>query len=153
MNIIEILDLVSDFWMVFICTAAFIGVLVYLIREIFKGKLDDPEDNEDKLSDVDERAYSCVHNVKILPEYFEGILDGSKPFEFRKNDRGYKPGDCVCLKECIIDDSEEFKKEIYTGRYCFVVIKEIFELGSISPEFSEYVIFTFSILKVVEGEQ
>ena len=152
MSFIEVLAIISDFYFVFIMTAALIGVVVYLIRDIFRGKLDEPKElleSEDK----PELAFSRVHNVKIFPEYFEGIINGTKPFEFRKNDRGYKPGDCVCLNECIIDGDDGFKHEIYTGRYCFVVIKEIFKLGSIDPALSEYVVFTFSVLKIVEGEE
>ncbi|MBQ2877128.1 MAG: DUF3850 domain-containing protein [Clostridia bacterium] len=151
MSFIEVLAIISDFYFVFIVTAALIGVVVYLIRDIFRGKLDEPKElSESELK----LALSCVHIVKTSPEHFEGIINGTKPFEFRKNDRRrYKPGDCVCINECIIDEDDGFKREIITERYCFVVIKEIFELGSIDPALSEYVVFTFSVLKIVEGEE
>lgn len=40
------------------------------------------------------------HNLKILPSYFEAILDGSKTFEIRFNgDRGFQKGDSVTFQE------------------------------------------------------
>lgn len=49
------------------------------------------------------------HKVKILPEYFERVLEGLKTFEIRNNDREYETGDTIILQEW---DSEQE----YTGR-------------------------------------
>lgn len=51
---------------------------------------------------------SKTHSVKILPEYFEAVISGEKTFEIRYNDRDYKVGDLLCLKEFCDGD--------YTGR-------------------------------------
>ncbi len=40
-----------------------------------------------------------AHHLKTLPEYFQAVMDGTKPFEIRNNDRGFKPGDSVILEE------------------------------------------------------
>ena len=40
-----------------------------------------------------------VHEVKILPVYFEPVLKGTKTFEIRKNDRGYCVGDSILFRE------------------------------------------------------
>ena len=40
-----------------------------------------------------------IHELKTLPEYFLDICTRSKNFELRKNDRNYKVGDCLVLKE------------------------------------------------------
>lgn len=40
-----------------------------------------------------------IHELKILPEYFEAIISGRKQFEIRKNDRDYKVGDYIILRE------------------------------------------------------
>lgn len=40
-----------------------------------------------------------VKILKIKPEYFEMQLKGLKNFEIRKNDRNFKVGDIICLKE------------------------------------------------------
>lgn len=42
---------------------------------------------------------SRIHVLKTWPTYFQAILDGHKTFEFRKDDRGYKVGDFLHLRE------------------------------------------------------
>ncbi|MGN4128047.1 DUF3850 domain-containing protein [Lysinibacillus sphaericus] len=49
-----------------------------------------------------------VHELKILNEYFEGVNEGVKTFEIRKNDRNFQVGDFLQLKE--------FTGEQFTGR-------------------------------------
>lgn len=49
------------------------------------------------------------HELKILPAYFQPVLDGTKPFEIRDNsDRNFQQGDTVTLNE--------WDGERYTGR-------------------------------------
>lgn len=40
-----------------------------------------------------------VHLLKILPEFFEPLRLGHKPFEVRRDDRGYVVGDLLNLRE------------------------------------------------------
>ena len=49
-----------------------------------------------------------MHELKILPEYFEAIKSGAKNFEIRLNDRDYKLHDELVLKE--------WDRGEYTGR-------------------------------------
>ena len=49
-----------------------------------------------------------THALKIRPEYFEAVQTGRKPFELRWNDRGFRVGDLVELRE--------WDGERYTGR-------------------------------------
>ena len=39
------------------------------------------------------------HELKIYPQYFEDVISGKKKFEIRKNDRKYRVGDILILKE------------------------------------------------------
>ncbi|WP_330896218.1 ASCH/PUA domain-containing protein [Brevibacillus brevis] len=60
-----------------------------------------------------------VHELKTWPEYFEAVMYGTKKAEIRKNDRGYKVGDTLLLREW---DPEE---EEYTGRIVRRVITHV----------------------------
>jgi ASC-1-like (ASCH) protein len=51
-----------------------------------------------------------THELKCWKEYFEPILSGLKTFEIRLNDRDYKVGDILILKEFIPET------QIYSGR-------------------------------------
>ena len=39
-----------------------------------------------------------IHELKIWPQYYQRVADGSKTFEVRKNDRGFQNGDDVVLR-------------------------------------------------------
>ena len=49
-----------------------------------------------------------VHALKTLQPYFDAVESGVKTFEIRKNDRDFKVGDGLILRE--------FDGERYTGR-------------------------------------
>ena len=40
-----------------------------------------------------------IHEVKILPEYFDAVEKGVKTWEYRFNDRNYAVGDVLILHE------------------------------------------------------
>lgn len=40
-----------------------------------------------------------THELKTWTEYFRAVRAGNKPFEVRKNDRDFKVGDILALKE------------------------------------------------------
>lgn len=40
-----------------------------------------------------------IHELKILPWFFEPVRTGEKPFEVRRNDRDFKTGDTLLLRE------------------------------------------------------
>lgn len=42
---------------------------------------------------------SRTHRIKTWPGPFAAVLDGSKRFEYRRNDRDYRTGDCLHLIE------------------------------------------------------
>jgi hypothetical protein len=54
-----------------------------------------------------------VHELKTWPEFFNDIVNGNKPFEVRKDDRGYRAGDILRLRE--FDPC----KEEYSGREAY----------------------------------
>lgn len=40
-----------------------------------------------------------LHALKVWPEYFRALADGTKTFEVRKDDRGFRVGDVLDLHE------------------------------------------------------
>lgn len=84
------------------------------------------------------------HELKIWPQYYCRVADGSKTFEVRKNDRGFQPGDDVTLREW-----DETKEEVdvspvtshwqpigYTGKALS------FKIGYVLPIDAERVVFS-----------
>lgn len=55
------------------------------------------------------------HELKTHPKFFLDIVNGIKPFEFRRDDRGFEVGDMLILREW------EPETEEYTG-----FVKEVF---------------------------
>ncbi|MBM7715341.1 hypothetical protein JOC94_002328 [Bacillus thermophilus] len=64
------------------------------------------------INDVIKGKYSAhlLHELKILPGYFEEVEKGIKTFEIRKNDRDYQVSDFLLLKEF------DPKTKTYTGK-------------------------------------
>lgn len=79
-----------------------------------------------------------THELKCALRYFAAVLDGSKPFEVRRNDRGFKVGDELHIREYdtwvvggryVADDVStssvrwvEAHERGYTGRECRRVV-------------------------------
>lgn len=59
-----------------------------------------------------------VHELKTWPEFFEPIIRGEKRVELRLDDRGFKVGDFLHLREWHFDTG-------YTGRELFVGVTHI----------------------------
>ena len=59
------------------------------------------------------------HELKIWPDFFKEVASGNKRFEIRKNDRGFKRGDVLYLREW---DQETGK---YTGSECTRIVRFI----------------------------
>jgi hypothetical protein len=62
-----------------------------------------------------------IHELKTWPEYFKPLLEGTKTFEIRNNDRNFKVGDFLILQEW------EPNKKVYTTRSVGAVVNYILE--------------------------
>jgi hypothetical protein len=62
-----------------------------------------------------------THVLKTHPEYFQAIVDGTKTFECRKNDRDFKVGEILQLTEY------DPKNDQYSGRTQFVRVTYILD--------------------------
>ena len=52
------------------------------------------------MSDATSKAREAVvHDLKVWPEFFAALWDNTKSFEWRKDDRDYRVGDTLILRE------------------------------------------------------
>jgi len=58
----------------------------------------------------------ATHHLKLWPVWYEQVITGVKPFEYRLNDRNYKVGDFLHLHEFRPLSQE------YTGRECRALV-------------------------------
>lgn len=74
---------------------------------------------------ADQSTSRQLHDLKTWPMYFQAVWDHRKPFEVRKDDRGFREGDVLRLREWNPETGE------YTGRDRCVtvgyVLREFFE--------------------------
>ena len=70
----------------------------------------------------------ATHDLKIWPEFFQAVLEDRKRFEYRNDDRGFKVGDVLLLREWTP------YTENYTGRKEEVkvtyILKDRMQLGT-----------------------
>lgn len=65
---------------------------------------------------LEENNMVKVHELKIVPEYFRAVKERKKTFEIRKNDRNFKVGEYIDLREYSGDKG-------YTGnRLCLKIV-------------------------------
>ena len=65
------------------------------------------------------------HELKILPEHFEPVLEGIKLAELRMNDRNFKVEDTLCLRE--------YENGEYTGRIVYRRVIHVADVGAYLP--------------------
>lgn len=91
---------------------------------------DDPNPYDPNGRAIDELAHAVadegyvIHKLKIWPQWFEDVSSELKTFEVRLNDRGFKTGDYLDLREFNSDTNE------YTGRR---VLREISYCVDLAP--------------------
>jgi ASC-1-like (ASCH) protein len=77
-----------------------------------------------------------IHELKIWRRYFEAVVDGSKTFEVRRDDKQFEVGDLIDLREWIDagDDSS------YSGRRVTVRVTYVMKGRADNPIQEGYVI-------------
>jgi hypothetical protein len=56
------------------------------------------------------------HELKCWPEFFRPLLSGEKTFEVRRDDRGFRVGDILWLREYVLRPAAADPGCFYTGR-------------------------------------
>jgi hypothetical protein len=80
-----------------------------------------------------------IHELKTWSYYFCSVMNESKKFEVRKNDRNFKSLDVLHLREW------DEVKEKYTGRSCLVKVDHILEGGQFGIE-SGYCVMSINLM-------
>ncbi|HHX19609.1 MAG TPA: DUF3850 domain-containing protein [Clostridiaceae bacterium] len=62
-----------------------------------------------------------IHAIKLQQPFFDAVLDGSKTFEVRLNDRDYREGDVVILIEVDHDGKQVTPTRIVKADIGFVL--------------------------------
>ena len=81
-----------------------------------------------------------IHELKIVPEYFDAIVEGRKTFEVRRRDRTYQVGDMLALNE--------WTGEAYTGSSCLVHVTYVLDNENYCKE--GYVILGIKLYETFE---
>lgn len=82
-----------------------------------------------------------IHELKTWPEYFEAVLVGTKTFEYRQNDRNFRVGDSLRLREW---DPFREGDDRYTGRDTLRTVTYKLPILNKDGTNSEYVILALS---------
>ena len=85
-----------------------------------------------------------IHELTILPKYFEDVAHQKKTFEIRKNDRNYNVGDTLILKE--------WYRGKYTGREVKRTVSYIYYGDGCYGLSDEYVVMAIRGARVVLDE-
>lgn len=100
------------------------------------------------------------HELKIWPQYYCRVADGSKTFEVRKNDRGFQPGDTVVLREwdaSLLERNREAYERAFRAGYSGAVLepsgftdsaKLEFKIGYVLPLDADRVVFSLLPIEV-----
>lgn len=78
-----------------------------------------------------------IHELKTWTEYFDKIISGEKKFEVRKNDRNFKVGDTLILKEWVNHGMAGY----YTGEEHTVSVSYILQGGQFGIE-KDYIVMS-----------
>ncbi len=79
-----------------------------------------------------------THELKLDEQFFDAVLSGEKPFEVRKNDRGFQKGDKILFTE--------YKNGAYCWRMATCEITYVLNGWGIEPGYC-----VFGIAKVEEA--
>ena len=86
------------------------------------------------------------HELKIWPSFYEEVKSGRKPFDIRRNDRGFQKGDTITFREWDPDKAVAVTVELgvslpppsedprYTGRTFTRAVSYVLSGWGVQPE-------------------
>lgn len=90
----------------------------------------------------------ATHDLKVWPEFFAALVEGTKMFEVRRNDRGFAVGDVLHLREWTPErpDHEAPTHGAYTGRDVYRTVSYVLT-GHVGGSFGIY--YGFCVLGLI----
>ena len=94
------------------------------------------------------------HDLKVAPKYFNKIISGEKTAEIRRNDRDFRCGDMMTLREfrSIIQTYPNHPAARYTGRTVVCRITDVIIINEVFPDLlrgrPELVMLSFKIIHI-----
>ncbi|MEY0594298.1 DUF3850 domain-containing protein [Providencia manganoxydans] len=94
------------------------------------------------------------HDLKIAPKYFNRIISGEKTAEIRRNDRDFRSGDMMTLREfrSIIQTYPNHPAARYTGRTVGCCITDVVIVNEVFPDLlrgkPELVMLSFRVIHI-----
>jgi len=91
------------------------------------------------------------HKVKTDPHLFRMTWAGMRNFEIRRDDRGYRLGDTMTLRETVRDDAElaEGESHDFTGRMIKLNIDYVL-LGPVYGLMNGWVIMSTTVTELID---
>jgi len=72
------------------------------------------------------------HDLKVWPEFFDALADGSKPFDLReRRDRDFHVGDRLMLREYVPEGLDRLEAQGYTGRALVREVSYVLDLAEV----------------------
>lgn len=83
-----------------------------------------------------------IHRIKSWPKFFQPLSNGQRTHELRRNDREYKVGDVLELREFL------YNEKVYSGRVIQMAITSITSASEPCAVSEEALHIEFCILSV-----
>ena len=92
-----------------------------------------PSSEPARVESLMDESSTRMHDLKIWPAHFKELSEGNRTYDVRKDDRGYRVGDLVRLREW--DPS----RKTYSGKGMVLRVTWVNRLASIDSKFTGYV--------------
>lgn len=78
------------------------------------------------------------HDLKCWPEFFQPLIEGRKPFDYRLNDRDFQVGDVLHQREFVPPSSDDEQDDnyapgYYTGRHIYHRVIYMLDVDKLGP--------------------
>ena len=89
-----------------------------------------------------------VHQIKCWQQFFQPLITGQKPFEYRLNDRKYEVGDGLEISETFMDNTNDY----FTGRKAYAIITYVLDRNKHNTVPVNYVVLGIRLVNSFQDE-